>query len=97
MNPRIAVTGIGMVTALGFGADTNWAALTAGKSGIRRITRFDVTGMRARAEIIAEQRKKRIHVEEDAELEIARSRQKARIASTIDGGLRKRSSLGLIR
>lgn len=47
MNPRIAVTGIGMVTALGFGADTNWAALTAGKSGIRHITRFDVTGMRA--------------------------------------------------
>ncbi|UPY34980.1 beta-ketoacyl synthase N-terminal-like domain-containing protein [Sediminicoccus sp. KRV36] len=47
MNPRIAVTGIGMVTALGFGAEGNWAALAAGRSGIRRITRFDVTGMRA--------------------------------------------------
>ncbi|MBX9749229.1 MAG: beta-ketoacyl-ACP synthase [Roseococcus sp.] len=47
MNPRIAVTGIGMVTALGFGAEANWAALAAGRSGIRRITRFDTTGMRA--------------------------------------------------
>jgi len=47
MNQRIAVTGIGMVTALGFGAEANWAALAAGKSGIRQITRFDVTGMRA--------------------------------------------------
>lgn len=47
MNPRIAVTGIGMVTSLGFGAEENWGALIAGRSGIRRITRFDVTGMRA--------------------------------------------------
>ncbi len=47
MNPRIAITGIGMVTALGFGAETNWAAMVAGRSGIRRITRFDTTGMRA--------------------------------------------------
>ena len=47
MSPRIAVTGIGMVTSLGFGAAANWAALVAGKSGIARITRFDVTGMRA--------------------------------------------------
>lgn len=47
MNPRIAVTGIGMVTSLGFGAEANWAALIQGRSGIRRITRFDTTGMRA--------------------------------------------------
>lgn len=44
---RIAVTGIGLVTALGSGAGTNWAALAAGTSGIRHITRFDTTGMRA--------------------------------------------------
>lgn len=44
---RIAVTGIGLVTSLGFGAEANWAALAAGTSGIRPITRFDTTGMRA--------------------------------------------------
>lgn len=43
---RVAVTGIGLVTALGAGVETNWAALRAGRSGVRRITRFDTTGMR---------------------------------------------------
>ncbi|MDB5411703.1 MAG: beta-ketoacyl-ACP synthase [Rubritepida sp.] len=47
MKTRIAVTGIGMVTALGFGTETNWDALVAGRSGVRYITRFDTTGMRA--------------------------------------------------
>jgi 3-oxoacyl-[acyl-carrier-protein] synthase II len=44
---RIAVTGIGLVTSLGFGTETNWAALASGTSGIRQIVRFDTTGMRA--------------------------------------------------
>jgi 3-oxoacyl-[acyl-carrier-protein] synthase II len=40
------VTGMGVVTSLGQGREANWAALTAGKSGIRRITRFPVDGLR---------------------------------------------------
>src|SRR5690554_3618152 len=38
--PIVAVTGIGVITSLGQGVADNWAALTAGKSGIHPITRF---------------------------------------------------------
>jgi len=44
--PRVAVTGIGIVSPLGFGVAANWAALTAGRSGIRRISRFPVDHLR---------------------------------------------------
>jgi 3-oxoacyl-[acyl-carrier-protein] synthase II len=44
--PLIAVTGMGVVTSLGTGMDDNWAALTAGKSGIHRIVRFSTEGLR---------------------------------------------------
>ncbi len=46
-NRRVVVTGIGLVSAVGIGTGQNWAALTAGKSGVRRITRFDVNGFAA--------------------------------------------------
>jgi 3-oxoacyl-[acyl-carrier-protein] synthase II len=44
--PVVAVTGMGIVTSLGRGKADNWAALTAGRSGIRRITRFPTEGLR---------------------------------------------------
>ena len=34
---RVVITGMGMVTPLGTGVDRNWAALTAGKSGLQKI------------------------------------------------------------
>jgi len=38
---RVVVSGIGAVTPLGTGAEKSWQALCQGKSGVRRITRFD--------------------------------------------------------
>jgi 3-oxoacyl-[acyl-carrier-protein] synthase II len=44
--PVVAVTGIGMVTSLGIGKADNWAKLTAGVSGIKRISRFAIEGLK---------------------------------------------------
>jgi 3-oxoacyl-[acyl-carrier-protein] synthase II len=44
--PIIAVTGMGVITALGQGQADNWASLAAGRSGLRRISRFPIDGLR---------------------------------------------------
>ncbi len=44
--PVVAVTGIGVVTSLGVGKSENWAKLTGGISGIKRISRFATAGLR---------------------------------------------------
>ena len=40
---RVAVTGVGLVSPLGVGNRENWDALTAGRSGLGPITRFDAS------------------------------------------------------
>jgi 3-oxoacyl-[acyl-carrier-protein] synthase II len=42
----VAVTGVGVVTSLGIGIEDNWRKLTAGESGIRRISRFPTDALR---------------------------------------------------
>jgi 3-oxoacyl-[acyl-carrier-protein] synthase II len=44
--PIVVVTGIGVITSLGQGVADNWGALAAGRSGLKRITRFPLDGLR---------------------------------------------------
>jgi len=44
--PVVVVTGMGVVTPLGVGKTDNWAKLTAGESGIRKISRFSTEGLK---------------------------------------------------
>jgi len=37
----VVITGIGLITSLGTGVEKSWEAIKEGRSGIRRITRFD--------------------------------------------------------
>lgn len=43
MNRRVVVTGVGLVTPLGTGADKTWRNIREGVSGIDHISRFDVS------------------------------------------------------
>ncbi len=45
---RVVVTGVGLVTPLGTGVEKNWEALTEGRSGISRITRFECANFPSR-------------------------------------------------
>ena len=47
MDRRVVVTGIGLVSSLGIGTGANWEALLAGRSGVRRITKFDASAFAA--------------------------------------------------
>jgi 3-oxoacyl-[acyl-carrier-protein] synthase II len=40
---RVVVTGLGLVTPLGTGTEATWEGVVAGRSGVRRITRFDAS------------------------------------------------------
>src|SRR5438034_11677564 len=42
---RVVVTGLGVVTPIGFDLDAFWKAALAGGSGVRRISHFDPEGL----------------------------------------------------
>lgn len=41
---RVVVTGLGVISPIGYGVDENWNNITAGKSGLGQISLFDTTG-----------------------------------------------------
>ena len=45
---RIAVTGIGLTTALGASREKSWQAMVAGTCGVRPVSVFDTEGFRSR-------------------------------------------------
>ena len=42
-SPRVAITGLGLVTPIGIGKDETWAALLAGRSGFAPVESFDTS------------------------------------------------------
>ena len=47
MMRRVAITGIGLVTAVGATREETWDAMLAGRCGVRPVTAFDATGYRS--------------------------------------------------
>jgi len=45
---RVVVTGLGMVTPLACGVEQTWQQIIAGKSGVRRVEKFDVSDLPAK-------------------------------------------------
>lgn len=44
MDRRVVITGMGIISPVGIGKEAFWQALIEGRSGIRRVTRFDPSG-----------------------------------------------------
>src|SRR5207249_7829648 len=87
---RVLITGVGAVTPIGTAVDGLWAGLTARRSAVREITRFDPTPFRSRiaAEIpdfrpldhLAAKRAKRL--DRFSQLAVARDRKSTRLNSS---------------
>lgn len=45
---RVVITGLGIVSPVGIGVSEAWTNITAGRSGITKITRFDASGLSSR-------------------------------------------------
>lgn len=43
MKRRVVITGLGIISPLGTGVEKNWTGIINGRSGIRQITRFDIS------------------------------------------------------
>lgn len=41
---RVVVTGLGLVTPAGIGKEAFWSSLVEGKSGVGKISKYDMSG-----------------------------------------------------
>lgn len=48
MSRRVVVTGVGLLSSVGYGVEETWNAVKEGRSGIGPITQFDATGFNCR-------------------------------------------------
>ncbi len=48
MSRRVVVTGLGLISPVGIGTKATWESLTAGRSGVGPITKFDASGFSVR-------------------------------------------------
>ena len=62
---RVAITGIGPITAIGNGVDGLWDGVRRGESAVTGITRFDPTGFSSRVAAEADLRAARFHDAEE--------------------------------
>ena len=42
---RVVITGMGIISPLGIGLEENWAAISNGRSGIAKVTKFDASDL----------------------------------------------------
>jgi 3-oxoacyl-[acyl-carrier-protein] synthase II len=100
---RVAVTGIGMISAVGAGREETWAALVAGTCGIAPLTAFDPAGYRSRcaaevrgADLSSLSRLERRRYSRSDQFAILAAAEALKDAGLLDGGLdRQRVSVAL--
>ena len=68
MRERVAITGIGIVSALGATREATWTSMLAGACGMRPVTVFDTEGYRSRVSDHVNRRDQEFFTILDAEL-----------------------------
>lgn len=92
---RVVVTGLGVVTPLGTSVDQFWENLRAGRSGIRRITRFDASDLASQIAATVDDfdpessigRKEARHMDRTAQLAVVAARLALQQAGLDSGGI----------
>jgi 3-oxoacyl-[acyl-carrier-protein] synthase II len=76
MDRRVVISGLGVVTSLGWDLEQFWSNIVNGRSGVKRLTTFDPSGHRCQigAEVIGFDSRKYFENSRDAKRALARAR-----------------------